>query len=158
MDTAVSMVRELLETVKEASDSFAPLKTALGLFLKVWDVYDVRQSIGTISVPNARCSAPSMLAMISSNSQANYRRSTQSSRTTKTSAIPAYRSGSRQLLRACQQKVAYIVRSLTQMQRHQPPRRGRHGEAEPGCTQPGISVNGRCDVRQTHVSSCDLFA
>ena len=33
--TAVSVVRDLLEAVKEASDSFAPLKTALGLFLKV---------------------------------------------------------------------------------------------------------------------------
>ena len=49
VDTAVSVVRDLLETVKEASDSFAPLKTALGLFLKVWDVYDVRQSIRPVA-------------------------------------------------------------------------------------------------------------
>ena len=45
MVNAVSVVRELLETVKEASDSFEPLKTALELFMKVWDVYHVRQSI-----------------------------------------------------------------------------------------------------------------
>ena len=46
MATAVSVVKELLETTKEASDMFTPLKTALKLVLKVWNVYDVRTCDG----------------------------------------------------------------------------------------------------------------
>ena len=42
MNTAMSVFKESLVTLKDASDMFLPLKTALVGFLAVWDVYDVR--------------------------------------------------------------------------------------------------------------------
>jgi len=42
LDTALSIVKECLSAVKEASDMFLPLKAALVGFVKVWEVYEVR--------------------------------------------------------------------------------------------------------------------
>ena len=42
LDTALSIVKECLCAVKEASDMFLPLKAALVGFVKVWEVYEVR--------------------------------------------------------------------------------------------------------------------
>ena len=49
-NAAVSAVKDLLEAMRGTSDIFAPLETALDVFLKIWDVYDVRHSIRAIFV------------------------------------------------------------------------------------------------------------
>jgi len=49
-NAAVSVINDLLEAMRDASDKLAPLKTALDHFLKVWDGYNVRQSIRSISI------------------------------------------------------------------------------------------------------------
>jgi len=48
--TAVLAVKDLLEAMRDASDMLVPLKTALDHLLKIWNGYNVRQSIRSISM------------------------------------------------------------------------------------------------------------
>jgi len=144
LDTALSIMRELLTAMRDASDLFLPLKASLVGLLKVWDVCEARavhkRIVGTMKLTGN--SGLWRSSKSSSNSPASFRHSAQLQFSINKWPICTYSSDLTQLQRAFGLALWSIIETdgTTITQRPRSARTGNRGEARSQLTRSGDSV------------------